>query len=447
MLSSLRLDQKRLAAKHPAWTLLEPTGGLFSSLSRAVAEPTATDLEIVVSHLGNLTSVFPHISLADGRDGFNEPLGGAGADADVEVAWLRAVMEGAERYAMMAHSPDDFIVATANNLGSDAIDLDLIARCSEQEYRDPACPYVPPDKASRVRWARGYSLTARQERFVPAVMSHLFMHAEPQERFWQEISTGVAAHVRLAPAILSAVCEVIERDAIALTWLARLGLPRIALRQPIPHGMAVNHRVLERSMIQQNFYDATTDIGVPIVYSVQTLEDDPDVSQHVGCAVGFDVAEICAKLIREAAPARFALRSMKDAPAAVDDFRALHHGANELGKPAYRRSFDFLLKTGRSIDIGAMHGPAAASESERLRWIVGQLHRLELEVVIVDLTTDELRDAGLWVVRAVIPGLLPMSSVQRARFLGTPRLYSYPEAAGYGRLSEADINPLPQPFA
>ena len=34
-----------------------------------------------------------------------------------------------------------------------------------------------------------------------------------------------------------------------------------------------------------------------------------------------------------------------------------------------------------------------------------------------------------------------------ARFLGTPRLYDYPRAAGFGPRSEADINPEPQPFA
>jgi ribosomal protein S12 methylthiotransferase accessory factor len=50
-------------------------------------------------------------------------------------------------------------------------------------------------------------------------------------------------------------------------------------------------------------------------------------------------------------------------------------------------------------------------------------------------------------VRVVIPGLMPMSSIHRARFLGHPRLYEYPKAAGFGALTEADINPYPQPFA
>ena len=54
---------------------------------------------------------------------------------------------------------------------------------------------------------------------------------------------------------------------------------------------------------------------------------------------------------------------------------------------------------------------------------------------------------GIWVVRVVIPDLMPMTSDYLGRFLGTPRLYDYPRQAGFGALSEQDINPQPQPFA
>ena len=72
---------------------------------------------------------------------------------------------------------------------------------------------------------------------------------------------------------------------------------------------------------------------------------------------------------------------------------------------------------------------------------------MDMEVIAIDLTTDELRERGAWVVRAVIPGLMPMSSDYRARFLGTPRLYEYPKNAGFGSITENDINRAPQPFA
>ena len=49
------------------------------------------------------------------------------------------------------------------------------------------------------------------------------------ERFALPISTGCAAHTDIAAALLSGLCEVIERDAIALLWLQRMAVPRLSL--------------------------------------------------------------------------------------------------------------------------------------------------------------------------------------------------------------------------
>ncbi|MDP5210778.1 YcaO-like family protein [Microbulbifer sp. 2205BS26-8] len=444
---ALDLSEDYLRRKYPAAKLLLPTGGILSGVTRLVGEHTAPDFEIAVSNLDNLTHIFPHVSLPNGLDAFNEPLGGAGADVDPELAWLRAVMEGGERYANMAYREEDFVFASARELGELALDLDTLPRCSEKEYADPKCPYVPADKHAAIRWTRGYSLTGRCERMVPSVMAHLYLKPAPKERFWQEISTGCAAHVRLEAALVSAICEVIERDAIAMTWLAKLPLPRIEMSEPLPVELVDNHRVLRNGLVQQHFFDATTDVGIPTIYAVQLLDGHPQVAQYVNCAVGFNAAEACAKIIREAAPARAVLSNVKDVPDNVEDFRSLYDGAHHLGKPEWRHAFNFLLETPNRKSLSDIQVDAPADEQGQLRFLLDRLKAMGMEVVAVDLTTDELRELGIWVVRVVIPGLMPMSSVQRGRFLGHPRLYEYPRHAGYGALTEETINPIPQPFA
>ena len=123
-------------------------------------------------------------------------------------------------------------------------------------------------------------------------------------------------------------------------------------------------------------------------------------------------------------------------------------GQSGLSWEAYEHlKFDFLLQSPRRRNLEAMEIDAPADERGRLRFLLDRLHGLGFEPVVIDLTTDELRELGIWVVRAVIPGLMPMSSVQRGRFLGTPRLYEYPCRAGFGALDEHEINPTPQPFA
>lgn len=444
---ALALREEYLREKYPAARLLLPIGGILAGVTRLVGEHTAPDFEIAASNLDNLSKVFPHVSLSDGRDMFNEPLGGAGADVDPELAWLRAVMEGGERYANMAYSQEDFVIATADSLGDAALDLDTLPRCSAREYADPKCPYVPPSKSAPIRWTRGYSLTRRRECFVPSVMAHLYLKPSREERFWQEISTGCAAHVRLEAALISAICEVIERDAIAITWLAQLPLPRIQLVQPLPPALAPNYRLLQGSLVQQQFFDATTDVGIPTVYSVQLLDGHPSVSQYVSCATGFNAAEVCAKTIREAAPARSVLAHIKSGPEEVEDFRSLHDGAHHLGKPAYRNAFNFLLNTPNAKPLADIAIDAPADEPGQLKYLLDRLAAMGMDVAAIDLTTDELRELGIWVVRVVIPGLMPMSTVQRGRFLGHPRLYQYARDAGLANFTEKDVNPVPQPFA
>ena len=92
-----------------------------------------------------------------------------------------------------------------------------------------------------------------------------------------------------------------------------------------------------------------------------------------------------------------------------------------------------------SLGTGTPEGDLAA--------LVERLAGRGLEVVVVDLTSDEAARAGLWVVRAVIPGLQPLSFNYRARFLGHGRLYDAPLRMGHRSWSEPDLNLWPQPFA
>ena len=446
MNSSLPLSEAYLRRKYPLTSILSPGGGLLSGVMRLGGDAT-TDFHIATTSVGNLTEIFPSVISADGGDMSRNTIGGTGADLDPELAWIRAVMEGAERYACLASHEDEFVVASAHELGKEALDLDTVPKCSDKEYADPKCPFQRADKSLPIRWVKGYSLIDRCPRMVPAIMTHLGIVKGPGEHFADMISTGVAAHFDLEAALNSAICESIERDAIAMTWLARLPLPRIQVTPPVPARLAPNMACLNQSLLQHHLFDATTDMGVPTVYVVQVLDGHPHLAHYVNCATDFSAAAACAKTIREAAPARPVFEDGYPHPADIRDFTELHDGAAYMGKPEQRQGFDFLLRSPSCRTLADVEIDVPQGHGARLRYLLDRLRAKGMDAVAVDLTTDELRELGVWVVRVVIPGLMPMSPHQRGRFLGHPRLYAYPEQAGYGRITEADINPLPQPFA
>lgn len=118
-----------------------------------------------------------------------------------------------------------------------------------------------------------------------------------------------------------------------------------------------------------------------------------------------------------------------------------------MGRPHAREAFRFLLDSPRRRALSSIGPSLQTDDTGQLRMLLARLGELGMDAFAVDLTTDEVRDAGLWVIRVVIPQLVPMSSVHRARYLGHPRIYEYPQKNGYAALAEGDINPEPQPFA
>jgi ribosomal protein S12 methylthiotransferase accessory factor len=446
------LDEAALRSRHSFAALVRPHVGLLERVNYLPLEIGAVELEVAATRLGNLTFALDHVSSPDGGDVRDAVIGGGSADVDPERSWVRAVVESAERYSTMAYSERDFVVASARELGSSAIDLTRIPRCSDAEYLDPRCPLHPPPLDEPIRWVRGLSLLDHEERLVPAIMTHLYLKPWPAERFWLPVSTGVAAHTRLPAALLAAVCEDVERDALALTWLLSRPLPRIA--DPLdrsPHLAALLGRVA-RSNVEHLAFDATTDCGVPTVLAVQISQGHPHCELLVSCATAVDPQEALGKTIREVSPARAVLATAPTPPPDVRDFTEITDGAAYYGRGGHHDDFAFLLSSTLETSDGEMAARTGlapgAGEEQQLAFVLGRLESLGMDALAVDITADEVRDVGLWVVRVVVPELMPISFVHRARYLGTDRLRRQAGARDdEGTAVDDVVTTAPLPFA
>ncbi len=192
-------------------------------------------------------------------------------------------------------------------------------------------------------------------------------------------------------------------------------------------------------------FDATTDLGVPTVYGVDVAPST--FGTAVMCATDLDPRRAIAKVRREAASGRVALSMAPPVGSRVEDFQTVWEGAAYMASAERRGAFGFLLGSSRTIASSDMESMATGTPDGDLAALVDRLAARGVEVVLVDLTTDEAARAGLWVVRAVIPALQPLSFNYRARFLGHPRLYEAPLRMGHRSWPEAELNHWPQPFA
>jgi ribosomal protein S12 methylthiotransferase accessory factor len=426
--------------------LVSPLSGLIGRVDSLTAFSGEPQFPTYIAQLGDVGRVLSDIGTAYRAHMRAGEMDGAGGALDAPTALTRALAEALERYSSCVYSDRQFIWASAAELGDEALDLGSVPKCSERELAHPLCPLRAPDKCAPIRWVRGVSLMTCKPVWIPAVMVYLNIPwLSIGERFCLPISTGCAAHVGIEQALVNAISEVVERDAIALVWLQQMQLTRIE-----PEDNAELAPYLDRyarSHITPHFYDATTDLGIPTVYSVETAPHARGVATLVMCAADLDPRRAMAKVMREAASSRIALHVPHELPSDPDLFSGVFHGAVYMGAQERQDAFAFLLESEKRIQAGRLTSLDTGDAAANLRWLIERLRECAVEAYAVDLTSDEALAAGMRVVRAILPRLQPLTFSLRARYLAHPRLHEAPRRMGYPVRSEEEINPWPQPFA
>ena len=402
---------------------------------------------ITCGSLGDLSAVAANVSECTGGRPIRGGLDGAGGGVDPTRARYVAVAESLERYASSVVDTDQLMWATPAELGDTALSPEVFPQCSPTELAHPKSIHGPVDPHCPIRWARGWSLTRREPRWVPAVAVWMQLAQRTRgERFTSGISTGSATHTDLAAAVLNGLCEVIERDSIALTWLQRITWPELEVDYTHPRLQQFARRH-HNSYVHARFFDATTDLGIPTVYALETTPHHPRLGQLVMCNTDLDPVNGVAKMLRESASSRIALQVDRPVPDDVFEFTTVFHGALRMGLPEHTPAFGFLAGATPTRHLEDMPSLDSGDPATDLDTVLTRLAERGHEVVVVDVTTDEARDVGFHVVKVLVPSLMPLSFVHAGRYLAHPRLYQAPRDMGYPVLTEDQINPDPQPFA
>ncbi|ALS57088.1 YcaO-like family protein [Rathayibacter toxicus] len=421
--------------------------GVIHGIDRLPNQPGEPGFPIYVAQIGDLTPLAPTMRESTGGSSTRGHIDGAGGALNPEKASRLCLAEALERYASCFVPEDQLIWASSDDLGAEAVDLRRFPHCSESELRNPRSIHAPIDTSAPIRWVRGWSLSHGRPVYVPAVSTWLHIPARTQaERFTMPISTGCATHSSLAQAVVNGLGEVIERDAIALTWLQRIPWPRLEIDGDDERLVPFLERY-RASHVRTHFFDATTDVGVPTFYSIDVTPENSVLGQLVMCNTSLDPVDSVAKILRESASSRIAMQTPRTRPTDIDEFISVFHGASYMGEPQRIGDFDFLWKSTTTRRLSEIPSQLTGDPESDMSRMVERLADINAEVIVVDMTTEEARVAGFWVVRVIVPELMPLSFVHSGRYLAHRRLYEAPAAMGYPAANEAGINPLPQPFA
>lgn len=378
-----------------------------------------------------------------------------GASSDRSRAIRKAVGEAVERYCAAIYDVGTLPLESFANSERLCTDPSTYSLYSPKQYSNPNFPWSKFTRETKVRWTPAINATTGEKIFVPACrvfVPYTFFMACGDTPIDQPISTGLACHSSYEAAAISAICEVVERDAFAIFWQASMSPPRVTEDSLSDENLDLIER-FRKSGYDVRVYDITMDHGIPTALSV-LLSDRTHDAALVTAAAAFPDPDIAVrKSLEELAHTRHyceliaALQSSNELP--TPSARDVVDQITHLGfyvKKQNRVHADFLLKSDRICEMRGADVRVKIDESTMLRGVLERLSSIGLETYIADVTTSDIRELGLYVLRAIVPGLHPLRMGHAIRCLGGHRLWTLPQRMGYVGISKGFDNPAPHPY-
>jgi ribosomal protein S12 methylthiotransferase accessory factor len=393
----------------------------------------------------------------DGRTGSYSAFG---ASFDAEEAMSKTVGEALERYFLSLYGRDALLYSNYETLATRrARVLDLYQLPSFLPWQKELYPQFDWNEKSPLRWVRGEAFFSGEKTWLPAQLVFWnYNHGanDAEEAVLARSSTsGCAGHFSREEAVLSALLELIQRDAFLIFWMNRIAPPVLDLTDTDNADIRALLRYVGRYGLRMTFLNTTSDLPVPTVTCVIHDDASPEAPViSIGSSTGFDVHRILIQSAIEALLVNTYTNTLPTftLPDDYDSFRERTLGRTQrlsLWKgPAMAERFAFFTE-GMPQDVTELETLAARGGStyaEQLRYVCDLLLKkgAGYDPYIYEVGHPVLRALGYHVVRAIVPALVPLHLMEDAALLGARRLREAPIALGHTAATE--FNPWPHPF-
>jgi ribosomal protein S12 methylthiotransferase accessory factor len=358
-----------------------------------------------------------------------------------------ALCEAIERYSLMYHGDEPYIMGSLKELASDGIHPNACMNFSEKQYRERAetnrinskfysIVPVPFDESLDMAWTPVYSLTEKKFKYLPSCFCYAQYPAEDElNLFSYPDSNGCAAGNSLEEAILQGFLELVERDSVAIWWYNMLRKPAVALDSF--NDLYFNRLIRYYQSLGRGLYvlDLTADLQIPTFGAVSHRLD----GEKENIVFGFG-AHVDAKIAIERALVELnQLLPLANVPETngirgkyrTQDKPFVHWLDNAtLENQPYLVPLEKIPQK-RAPDYRQLCKPGIY---DSLIFCMEKAEELGLETLALDMTRP---DVGLNVVRVFLPGLRHFW-----KRLAPGRLYDVPVKMGWlkGPLKEEELN-------
>lgn len=376
--------------------------------------------------------------------------GGASTSRDIAIA--KAVGEAVERYCSTIYKKEHLPFSSYRDANFTCVPPDKFALYTTEQCNSEKFAFKPFTEDTPVHWVKGYNLLHKEDTHVPASLVYVPYHFEDHEvAINQPISTGLSCHGDVYSAGISSLSEVIERDALMITWQAMIAPPKID-QSTLPEDIQLMLAQFTLPHEKVILLDVTTDCRVPTIMAF--IRDDSGTGPPIVIATATDPSPKAAirKVLEELAHTRYYIRLIYHHLDRLDpsfDYNKIlneRHHMNFWCDPVNLPRIDFIFSNPRTVTFQELADCADTDHKTSLLNMVNAVKSTGHDSIFVDLTTRDIKDAGLKVIRVVVPGYHPLAMGYRYRVLGGTRLWTVPQKLGYPGITRYKDNPVPHPF-
>lgn len=387
--------------------------------------------------------------------------GTAGRTNSYAASELTAILEGLERYCgLKPRGKRSVVYDSYLQLKDQALNPQLVGVHEEQQYQRQDFPFEKFDPARPMNWVWGYSFFNERPILVPELLAYYSLGCGSRG-FVYETSNGCALGGSLEEAIFYGIMEVVERDSFLMTWYAKLSLPRLdPLSAEDEELMLMIERMRTVGGYDLYLYNSTMEHGIPSI--VALAKNRKQKGLNVICAAGahLDPIKAVKTAVHELAGMMLTLDEKLEAN--KEEYERMLHDSSLVqqmddhgmlyGLPQAEERLDFLLNTNSPMKAFNEEFKWKSNHmdlTQDLQDILQALRNVNLDVIVIDQTTPEIKQNGLHCVKVLIPGMVPMTFGHHLkRVTGLERLLRVPMELGYTTepLTQEKLNPLPHPF-
>jgi ribosomal protein S12 methylthiotransferase accessory factor len=406
-----------------------------------------------------MASVIPDLTVRPSAgDSMSIPGGGKGAGIQQPI--LGAMGELAERLFAILHFQaivDELEVGSYKEMcqrGHRALGPDEFHLFADEQYQRPGFGFVPFREDTPLRWIRASFLVTGEPVLIPAQLVLLYYkRATGETMIGYPTSGGLGFHTNPRRALLHALYEYIERDAVNLRWYCRLAPARIKfdLREFLASQWHLRHtRIITPSLDGIEVFLNTLDVPIPI-FTVTSRDHARSERMFLGGGGAWSNRDrALAQALFELGQTRAVLNSYKPgfkhirADSKITEMTDFLDGAVYFGYPENQPRLSWYFS---GPDIGWDDVPSVnfADEDAEYDWVIEWLKANSLNPIVINMNNDCWPDVS--VMRIIVPELTPACVAAHA-YLGHPRYYELPRQLGVSdhRLTFGELNPDPIPF-